>query len=152
MLLHELVEALALIGRSRCDLGQCDQVTLRFGEGPYPLACRAHEPGEFAAEYQALDRVSDAALRSPAELPRVVAVLGAVLLGKPNNTIEDFRQLTGPGEGGISRLHLAETESRGWAVSQSRDALADADRVLARYFAESRDSPCTTRRSGRAKM
>jgi hypothetical protein len=29
MLLDELVEALAVIGRSRCDLGQCDQVTLR---------------------------------------------------------------------------------------------------------------------------
>ncbi len=49
--------------------------------------CYAYEPGEFAAEYHALDRIVGAAFRSPAELPRVVAVLGSVLLGKPSDTI-----------------------------------------------------------------
>jgi hypothetical protein len=80
--------------------------------------CHAYEPGEFAAEYHALDRVAGAALRSPAELPRVVAVLASVLLGKPSETIGDFNQLTGLGPGGIARLHLAETESRCYAAEK----------------------------------
>jgi hypothetical protein len=106
--------------------------------------CHAYEPGEFAAEYHALDRVAGAALRSPAELPRVVAVLASVLLGKPSDTIGDFRQLTGLGTDGMARLHLAEAESRCYAAEKLGETGSQpASEILSKFRLE--DAPSDRR-------